>query len=99
VLGGGIGGAMAAWLSKKAYLSRSVIGVVTGIVLYWGVLFGLLVQELPKALVLNPFSGLVIPILGGWAGTAVFNTILNKFGISVPGPQNLSGGKKAAVKI
>jgi len=82
ILGGAVGGLIAARRSKTGRLYRTMIGVATGFVLYWGLLFGILGNEIPREFVLNPFGGLAIPILGGWAGTAVFNAFLKKIGIS-----------------
>lgn len=88
IVGGGIGGLLAAWVVKKGYGPRSLVGMATGFVLYWGVLFGLFGTQLPLQFLLNPFVGFVLAISGGWLGTKVFEPLLKKFGVAgaEPGP-------------
>jgi hypothetical protein len=54
---------------------RAAIGLVTGFVLYWAVIFSVL-NVIPRFIALNPLSAFALSTLGGWLGTEVFNQIL-----------------------
>jgi hypothetical protein len=82
LMGGAIGGVIRAWDSRKGRVARTAIGVATGFVLYWGIVFGLLAQLLPQHAIMNPFVAVVISIAGGWAGTKVFEPILKRIGVA-----------------
>ncbi len=77
-IGGFLGGSIA-YKVKPETLWRIPIGVITGFVLYWACLFGL-ISHIPRFAVLNQISAVVVPILGGWLGTEVFTIILKKTG-------------------
>jgi hypothetical protein len=79
-LGGLAGGLIAFWVGQKLKWWRIAIGLITGFVLYWAFVFGVL-DFLPRAIVLNPLSAFVLSTLGGWLGTEVFTKILNRFGL------------------
>ncbi len=83
LVGGCLGGVLAYWAGRRTKLRRIVIGVITGFVLYWGFLFGVLplLPHFPHAFVLNPFTALVLTILGGWLGTQVFTPVMKRFGL------------------
>jgi len=83
VVGGCFGGVLAYWAASRKHFRRILIGVITGFVLYWGFLFGVLplLPHFPHAFVLNPFTALVLTILGGWFGTKVFTPVLKKLGL------------------
>jgi hypothetical protein len=83
VIGGCLGGLLAYWAEKETKLRRIVIGVITGFVLYWGFLFGVLplLPHFPHAFILNPFTALVLTIIGGWLGTQVFTPVMKRFGL------------------
>lgn len=83
IVGGFLGGVLAYWARKELKRQRIVVGMITGFVLYWGFLFGVmpLLPQFPHAYVLNPFSALVLTILGGWIGTEVFTPIMKRFGL------------------
>ena len=79
-VGGVAGGFIAFWREANAKWWRILIGLLTGFVLYWGFIFGLL-PMLPRNVALNPLSALALSVIGGWLGTEVFNIILRKLGI------------------
>lgn len=79
ILGGMAGGFFAKLKSNYEHW-RILIGTVTGFVLYWAFIFGLL-NVIPHDIALNPFSAFVISTLGGWMGTEVFSSLLSRFGI------------------
>jgi hypothetical protein len=79
-LGGLAGGLIAFWVGQKSKWWRIAIGLITGFVLYWAFIFGVL-DFLPNAIVLNPLSAFVLSTLGGWLGTEVFTRILSRFGL------------------
>jgi hypothetical protein len=82
--GGVSGGLVAFFTDKDARWPRIFIGLVTGFVLYWLLAFGLiLIPNFPHILVFNPFSAAVLAVFGGWLGTKVFTTGLQKIGINV----------------
>ncbi|MGH7599787.1 MAG: hypothetical protein ACREOI_25820, partial [bacterium] len=79
-VGGLAGGLIAFWTGKDAKWWRIAIGLITGFVLYWAFVFGVL-TVLPRTVVLNPLSAFVLSTLGGWLGTEVFAQILKRFGL------------------
>ena len=83
-IGGLIGALVAFYSEKDAKWPRIPIGIVTGFVLYWLLVFGLvLIPKFPHILVFNPFSAVILTVIGGWLGTRVFSIVLQKIGISV----------------
>jgi hypothetical protein len=82
--GGFLGGLLAYWTEKPtASFQRIWIGLITGFVLYWALLFGVvLVPHFPHVYLVNPFSAIVLPLLGGWGGTKVITMILKPLGFS-----------------
>ncbi len=80
-IGGLAGGSIAFWIGKDSKWWRIAIGLITGFVLYWAFVFGVL-TVLPRAAVLNPLSAFVLSTLGGWLGTEVFAQILKRFGLA-----------------
>ncbi|MDZ7292087.1 MAG: DUF1129 domain-containing protein [candidate division KSB1 bacterium] len=80
-LGGLIGGVIAFWTRQGSKWWRIIIGLVTGFVLYWAFVFGVL-TVIPRTIVLNPLSAFVLSTLGGWLGTEVFAQILKRFGLA-----------------
>jgi hypothetical protein len=83
-LGGLAGGVIAFWTGKNSKWWRIAIGLITGFVLYWGFIFGVL-DMVPRAIVLNPLSAFALSTLGGWLGTEVFTQLLKKLGLSTGG--------------
>jgi hypothetical protein len=79
-VGGLAGGLIAFWTGKDSKWWRIAIGLITGFVLYWAFVFGVL-TVLPRTVVLNPLSAFVLSTLGGWLGTEVFAQILKRFGL------------------
>lgn len=51
--------------------------------LYWEFLFGILtlLPHFPHAFALNPFTALVLTILGGSLGTQIFTPVMKRFGL------------------
>jgi hypothetical protein len=85
-LGGLAGGVIAYWTGKDSKWWRIAIGLITGFVLYWGFIFGML-DMVPRAVVLNPLSAFALSTLGGWLGTEVFTQLLKRLGLG-PGGQS-----------
>ncbi len=79
-VGGLVGGVIAFWTGKGSKWWRIAIGLITGFVLYWAFVFGVL-TVLPRTVVLNPLSAFVLSTFGGWLGTEVFTQILKRFGL------------------
>ncbi len=79
--GGLAGGLIAFWTGKDSKWWRIAIGLITGFVLYWAFVFGVL-TVLPRTVVLNPLSAFALSTLGGWLGTEVFAQILKRFGLA-----------------
>jgi hypothetical protein len=79
-IGGLVGGLIAFWVHDRSKWWRVVVGLVTGFVLYWACIF-ISLASLPRGVVLNILTALVLPILGGWMGTEVFNLVLKKMGL------------------
>lgn len=80
-LGGLAGGVIAFWTGTNSKKWRIVLGLITGFVLYWAFIFGVL-NMVPRAIVLNPLSAFALSALGGWLGTEVFAQILKRFGLT-----------------
>lgn len=79
-LGAAAGGLIAFWLEKERQWWRIVLGLVTGFVLYWAFVFGVL-PLISREIVLNPLSAFAISVIGGWLGTEVFSMILKRLGL------------------
>ncbi len=77
---GGVAGGFIAKIRSNTEHWRILIGMVTGFVLYWAFIFGLL-HVVSTSIALNPFSAFSISVLGGWLGTEVFSALLSQFGI------------------
>jgi len=81
-LGGIAGGAVAMWTGTKTRPVRVLIGLISGFVLYWAFVFGVL-TTLPRGVVLNPLSAFALSALGGWLGSEVFTRLVKPLGIGV----------------
>lgn len=79
-LGGLMGGLLAFLVGQKMWW-RIMIGLVTGFVLYWAFIFGVL-PLIQHGIVLNPLSAVALSTLGGWLGTEVFTLILKRLGLA-----------------
>jgi hypothetical protein len=77
--GGLVGGVMAFW-TKRARWWRVVIGLFTGFILYWAMIFGLL-QSVPRAAALNPLSAFALAIIGGYIGPQLLEAMAKKLGL------------------
>ena len=80
-LGGLAGGLLAFLMEKEAKWWRSAIGLITGFVLYWAVIF-LGIDALAGSVAVNPLSAFVISVMGGWLGTKVFAPLLKRLGLA-----------------
>jgi len=82
--GGFVGGLLAYWTEKSSASKQRIwIGLITGFILYWAFLFGIVhAPNVPHAFLLNPFSAIILPLLGGWGGTKVITLILKPLGLS-----------------
>lgn len=81
-LGSLLGGLVAYWTEQAATWQRIVIGLVTGFVLYWAFLFGVVhIPNFPNGLVVNPLSAVILPFIGGWGGTKVITLVLKQVGL------------------
>ncbi|MCI0697564.1 hypothetical protein L0337_36860 [candidate division KSB1 bacterium] len=82
---GGLAGGLIAYLTKQgSKWWRVAIGLVSGFVLYWAVIFSIL-NVIPRFIALNPLSAFALSTLGGWLGTEVFNQILKLFKLPAGG--------------
>ncbi len=82
---GGLAGGFIAFLTKQgSKWWRVAIGLVSGFVLYWAVIFSVL-NVIPRFIALNPLSAFALSTLGGWLGTEVFNQILKLFKLPAGG--------------
>ena len=81
--GGLVGGVMAFW-TKRTRWWRVVIGLFTGFVLYWAMIFGFL-QSIPRAAALNPLSAFAIAIIGGYIGPQLLGVLAQRFGVGPSG--------------
>ena len=70
----------ASWTSLHGPLARVLVGIVTGTMLHWALVFGVL-PILPRQVVMSLFSWFFLPLIGGWLGTEVFRLLLNQLGI------------------
>jgi hypothetical protein len=77
--GGLVGGVMAFW-TKRTRWWRVVIGLFTGFVLYWAMIFGLL-ESVPRAVALNPLSAFAVAIIGGYIGPQLLGVLAQRFGV------------------
>ncbi len=85
---GGLAGGLIVYLTRQgSKWWRIAIGLVTGFVLYWAFVFGVL-TAIPRFIVLNPLSAFALSTLGGWLGTEVFNQILKLFKLPSGGTQS-----------
>lgn len=82
-LGGALGGLIAFWTEKpEASWQRIPIGLITGFVLYWAFLFGVIhLASFPHGFLLNPFPAMILSLIGGWIGTKVFTLLLKPLGL------------------
>jgi hypothetical protein len=80
-LGGLVGGAIFISVHRGSSRSRIVIGAVTGFILYWGVVFGIIATKTSFPAV-NPLSDFAISVIGGWLGTEVFSLLLKQLGMN-----------------
>ncbi|HXX41549.1 MAG TPA: hypothetical protein VEI58_04710 [Chthoniobacterales bacterium] len=81
-VGSALGGLVAFWTESSASWHRIVIGLITGFVLYWAFLFGVLhVTSFAHAYIVNPFSAVILPFFGGWGGTKVITLLLKPLGL------------------
>ncbi|MEK6323145.1 MAG: hypothetical protein AABN33_15845 [Acidobacteriota bacterium] len=81
MLGGLIGGLIAYKTDRNSRWWRIALGLVTGFVLYWACIF-VFSSFMPRSLVLNEFSAVCLPVLGGWLGTEVFTLVLRRLGFA-----------------
>ena len=79
-LGGLVGGAIFISVHRKASRTRIAVGAVTGFILYWAVVFGVITTK-SSLMVVSPLSDFAISVIGGWLGTEVFSVILKRFGV------------------
>ena len=68
------------WTGLYGPLVRVLVGILTGTVLHWALVFEVL-PILPRRVVMSLFSWFVLPLIGGWLGTEVFRVLLNQLGI------------------
>jgi hypothetical protein len=81
-LGSLLGGLVAYWTEQAATWRRIVIGLVTGFIMYWAFLFGVVhIPNFPSGLLVHPLSAVVLPCIGGWGGTKVITLILKQMGL------------------
>lgn len=80
VMGGLVGGLIAFLRRRGTHWHRVAIGGVTGFLLYWAFIFGLM-RVMPRAFVLNPLSGFALSTIGGWLGIQVFALLLKRLGL------------------
>jgi hypothetical protein len=83
VIGGLVGGLLAYYRRRHSRRTRIAVGAVTGFLLYWAFMFGL-VRVLPRGFVLNPLSNFALSAIGGWLGTEVFTLLLRWLGLRKP---------------
>ncbi len=77
--GGSLGG-LVVFLTEKTKWWRILIGLIVGAFFYWACLTGLF-DKLPRGVVINEISALMIALIGGIVGTKVFSIVLRKFGL------------------
>jgi len=61
-------------------LVRVLVGIVTGALLQWALVFGIL-PVLPRPAVMSLVSWFFIPVVGGWLGTEVFRMASTQMGL------------------
>ena len=80
--GGLLGGLLAYWDKRAERKRRILVGLVTGFVFYWALLFGVVqLPHFPHAFVLNPGSVVILSLLGGLGGTKAITWVLKKVGL------------------
>ena len=80
-IGGLLGGALAYGVHRKNPVLYIAGGVVTGCVLLWFVINGLVPKSpIARSAVLNPIGAICVAVLGGWVGTEIFTPILKWMG-------------------
>jgi hypothetical protein len=81
-IGSLLGGVVAFWTESAASWHRIVIGLITGFLLYWAFVFGVVhVASFAHAFVINPFSAVALSFVGGWGGTKVITLLLKPLGL------------------
>ena len=87
LVGGTVGGFLS-WLTKRSRTKRHnwriVIGTVTGLALFAGILFlgkDVILDRATAMNIQNPWAVFFIALLGGWMGTAILTWFLEKLGI------------------
>ncbi len=81
IAGSLMGGAIAYWQKKDVKFQRIIIGLFSGVALYWICAFLGILEHVPAAVVLNPMGVFVVSMFGGWAGpSVVFALILPRSG-------------------
>lgn len=83
IAGGLVGGVLAFYRRRNSRLTRIAVGGVTGFLLYWAFMFGV-VRVLPSGVVLNSLSNFALSTIGGWMGTEVFTLLLRWLGLKKP---------------
>jgi len=58
-------------------LMRIIVGIITGSLLQWAMVFEVL-PILPRRTVMSLVSWFFVPVIGGWLGTEVFRLLLNQ---------------------
>jgi hypothetical protein len=84
-IGGTLGGVVS-YLTEKPAASwpRIFIGLITGFVLYWGFLFGVVsLSSVSHGFLLNPLVAMALSLIGGWIGTNVFTILLKPLGLKL----------------
>jgi hypothetical protein len=64
----------------RGLILRAGIGLLAGTILHWSFVFDLL--PLQRTVVMNQFSWFVLPAIGGWLGTKVFDVVLRPVGVA-----------------
>lgn len=79
---GGLCGGFLVYLNKKPSSGwRLFTGLITGLLLYWLVIFGGL-DVIPRNIALNQLSAFALSVIGGWLGTKVISIITDRFGLT-----------------
>jgi len=80
--GGLLGGALAYGVHRKNPVLYIAGGVVTGVVLLWFAINGLVPKfPLSRSVLLNPIGAICVAVVGGWLGTEIFTPILKWMGL------------------
>src|SRR5262249_59501250 len=69
------------WTRPRSKWWRILLGLFAGVLLYWAFVFEVL-PLIPRGVIRNPFSALILPMLGGWLGSDVFPLVLGRLGLS-----------------